>query len=218
VQWEPPGLNGKVGEYLIGTPEGQNVFVEVKGPGWESQLSDTERQAGRAKRPKYQHLEGGPLANWEPGQKCISRAYPKFAPTQPNLLIIADDLKVPLHESLEQVEIGLYVDHERYGERGCFTSAEFEDLGGLGIFRSVSLPSLAESIEYEFKLFDNPFALPIVGLPGSLLKLKTKFAAPCAALRLPPLLPSTRNPSSEKAALPAITTRVIRLECADAEP
>jgi hypothetical protein len=175
VQWEPPGLNGKVGEYLIGTPEGQNVFVEVKGPGWESQLSDTERQAGRAKRPKYQHLEGAPLANWEPVQKCTSRAYPKFAPTQPNLLIIADDLKVPLHESLEQVEIGLYVDHERYGERGCFTSAEFEDLGGLGIFRAVSLPSLAESIEYEFKLFDNPFALPIVGLPGSLLKLKTKI-------------------------------------------
>jgi|SRR5208283_1113076 len=38
VRWEPPGLNGKVGEYLIGTPEGQDVFVEVKSPGWEGEL------------------------------------------------------------------------------------------------------------------------------------------------------------------------------------
>jgi hypothetical protein len=35
VQWEPPGLNGRVGEYLVATPEGQKVFVEVKSPGWE---------------------------------------------------------------------------------------------------------------------------------------------------------------------------------------
>src|SRR5713226_4757126 len=38
VQWEPPGLNGKVGEYLISTLEGQHVFVEVKSPGWEGEL------------------------------------------------------------------------------------------------------------------------------------------------------------------------------------
>jgi hypothetical protein len=82
---------------------------------------------------------------------------------------------VPLHDSLDHVEIALYADHERYGEKGCFASSKFENLGGLGVFRAISSASRAESIEYEFKLFDNPFALPIVALPGSLLKLKTKI-------------------------------------------
>jgi hypothetical protein len=35
VKWNTPGLNGKVGEYLVLTAEGQNIFVEVKSPGWE---------------------------------------------------------------------------------------------------------------------------------------------------------------------------------------
>jgi hypothetical protein len=54
VQWDPPGLNGKVGEYLICTPEGQHIFVEVKSPGWEGNLSEEERRAGRTQQPKYQ--------------------------------------------------------------------------------------------------------------------------------------------------------------------
>src|SRR5208282_6295314 len=45
AQWDPPGLGGMVGEYLIKAPEQQNVFVEVKSPGWEGQLTDAERQA-----------------------------------------------------------------------------------------------------------------------------------------------------------------------------
>jgi hypothetical protein len=78
VQWEPPGLNGKVGEYLIATPEGQHVFVEVKSPGWEGELSDEEHQAGRTKQPKYQHGDGGAFGNWRPLQKCIAsqKTYP----------------------------------------------------------------------------------------------------------------------------------------------
>ena len=47
VHWEPPGFNGKVGEYLIGSPEGVETFVEVKSPGWEGILSDEKRRAGR---------------------------------------------------------------------------------------------------------------------------------------------------------------------------
>src|SRR6266851_3236712 len=49
LQWDPPGLNGKVGEYLIDTPEREAVFIEVKSPGWEGELSVAERQAGRAR-------------------------------------------------------------------------------------------------------------------------------------------------------------------------
>lgn len=174
VQWEPPGLGGKVGEYLIASSEGQRVFVEVKSPGWEGELSDSARSAGRAKQPKYQRGEGGSFGNWEPLQKCLAshRTYPKFAPTQPNLLVIADDLRVPLQDSLEHVEIALYADHKGYGEIGYFTSATFENLGGVGIFRALLV---GHRIVYKFKLFDNPFALPSVKLPDSLVKFKTEI-------------------------------------------
>jgi hypothetical protein len=169
VQWEPPGLNGKVGEYLIDTPEQNRVFVEVKSPGWEGQLSNAERQAGRAKQPKYQDGEGGAVGNWIPLQKCISSAktYPKFAPTQPNLLVVADDLMFPLHESLHHVEVALYNKHPAYGTTGFFNSSAFENLGGVGIFRAFSG---GRGVEYEFKIFDNPFALPATKVPDSLLK------------------------------------------------
>ena len=110
------------------------VFVEVKSPGWEGELSDKERRAGRAKQPKYQPRGGGAFGNWQPLQKCIASAktYPKFAPTQPNLLIVADDLMVSLPDSIWHVEIGLYADHTGYGEMGYFTSSRFENLGGVG--------------------------------------------------------------------------------------
>ncbi len=97
VQWEPPGLNGKVGEYLI-QAGADKVFVEIKSPGWESELSDAERLAGRTHQPKYQGIGGGAFGNWQAVHRCIAspKTYPKFAPTQPNLLVIADDLMVTL--------------------------------------------------------------------------------------------------------------------------
>lgn len=175
VQWDPPGLNGKVGEYLIGTPKHQNVFVEVKSPGWEGELTPAEIQAGRAKQEKYQRGEGGAFGNWDSVQRCIAsrRTYPKFTGTQPNLLIIADDLQVSLHDSLNHVEIALYNTHPGYGTSGYFNTAQFENLGGVGVFRAL-LALGGPGVQYEFKLFDNPFALPRTKLPDSLLKLKTK--------------------------------------------
>ena len=108
ARWEPPGLNSKVGEYAIATPAQKDVFVEVKSPGWEGELSEVQLQSGRAKQPKYGHKGGGAIGNWIPLRKCIEKAYPKFAPTQPNLLVVADDLIFPLHYSLDHVEIALY--------------------------------------------------------------------------------------------------------------
>ena len=169
IQWGPPGLNGKVGEYLVAAPEGQNIFVEVKSPGWEGELSGDERKAGRTKEPKYRNGDGGPFGNWEPVQKRIVAAYPKFAPDRANLLVIADDLKVSLCDSLAHVEIAVYADHAMYGEMGYFTSPRFENLGGLAVFRA----SIKDGgVHYEFKLFDNPYALPSTRLPKSIFKFK----------------------------------------------
>jgi len=166
VQWEPPGLNGKVGEFLVGTPEGKNVFVEVKSPGWEGALSDAVRKAGRARLPKFiPQPEGGAIGNWQPLQRCIAseKTYPKFAPTQPNLLVVADDLHVDLFEIPEHIEIALYATDTRYGAVGFFTTRRFENLGGVALFRAFS-ELRSKGIDYELQLFDNPFALPIIKL------------------------------------------------------
>jgi hypothetical protein len=107
-------------------------------------------------------------------QKCIAseNTYPKFASTQPNLLVIADNLYVNLHDSLDHVDIPLYADHAMYGEMGYFTSARFENIGGLAVFGGASFFG-NPGVEYEFTWFDNPFALHTTKLPDSLLKFKT---------------------------------------------
>ena len=169
AQWDPPGLNGMVGEYFICTPEQKNVFVEVKSPGWEGQLSDEQRKAGRAKQPKYQNGEGGAVGNWMPLQECIAseNAYPKFDPVQPNLLVVSDDLVLNLLEIPKHIEVALYPSHPGYGVTGYFATPAYENLGGVGIFRAFSG---GRGVEYEFRIFDNPFALPTAKLPDSILK------------------------------------------------
>ena len=56
--WKPRGAGLRQGEFCIKCPPDDELFVEVKSPGWESELSQTERLAGRTALPKYQHGEG----------------------------------------------------------------------------------------------------------------------------------------------------------------
>src|SRR5260370_33016480 len=164
ANWEPLGLSGKVGEYLTRTPEQRNVFVEVKSPGWEGRLSDDQRKAGRSRQPKYQNGEGGAVGNWIPLQECIAseNTYPKFDPAQSNWLVVADDLMVNLHEIPKHIDVALYPSHQAYGVTGYFATPAYENLGGVGIFRAFSG---GRGIEYEFRIFDNPFALATAKWP-----------------------------------------------------
>jgi hypothetical protein len=83
----------------------------------------------------------------------------------------------PLQESLN--DVGIACTRTTTGTAKWyiyFTSARFENLGGIGVFKALSAAfSAVHSVEYEFKLFDNPFALPSVKLPESLLKLRTQI-------------------------------------------
>ena len=51
-------------------------------------------------------MGGGAVGNFQAVHQCIARpsTYPKFTTTQANLLIIADDLNLSLHDTLFQVE------------------------------------------------------------------------------------------------------------------
>lgn len=175
IAWEPPGAGQSKGEYSL-SADGQSVFVEVKSPGWEAELSPEEIKAGRTKEPKYVQGDGRAVAPWLQTRECVKRAYHKFSDDKPNLLLIADDFHVSLADDLDQVKIGLFETNPVFGgEAGYFTNAAYERLGGVGLF-SAHLMSDKRPVEYSLIVLANPFASRQTRLPELLTKLKLEDA------------------------------------------
>jgi len=64
IGWEPPGVGGTLGEYLIKIGP-TSTFVQVKSPGWENEIAKAEGQTSpRLQRPKYLHGEVVATAPW----------------------------------------------------------------------------------------------------------------------------------------------------------
>ena len=169
--WEPPGNNGKEGEYSVRTPEEGIVFTEVKSRGWESELTQEELDSGRTKLPKYLDNDRASFANWKGMRDCISAAYSKFTPSEPNLLVIADNFFVSLARKADwQIDVALFATHDRYGEEpGYFATAAYQNLGAVAVFAAEvsDFP-----VEYRFQIFQNPFALVETAIPPSLASLR----------------------------------------------
>ena len=162
VGWRPVGADGNEGEFLIGDPSGLTVFVEVKSPGWEGELSDEEREAGRIDQGKYLYCDGRAIAPWERIQFAIGKAYKKFLSSSPNLLVIVDDLFVSLEHGTEiHANMALYSSHNN----ACFTHSNFQNLGGVSFFW---VKNNGREVWYEMKMFLNPHALPGTALPEPL--------------------------------------------------
>lgn len=161
VRWKPVGLHPKEGEFLVRGPLKVDTFVEVKSPGWEGQLSGAELKAGRPKQPKYLNGDFGSIASWERIQFAVDKAYEKFSPDKPNLLVIVDDLFIHLNTNPET-----YTKQALYGthKAGCFSSSDYQNLGGVGIFW---VENNSKEISYKMKLFLNPYA-HIASLPDDL--------------------------------------------------
>jgi len=165
-RWEPSGLLGKIGEYSL-RADRQEVFVEVKSPGWEAELSPEEIKAGRTKQPKYIQGDARAVAPWLQVRDCMKRAYCKFTDAQPNLLVIADDFHMSLTEEDDsQFEIALFEKTTVFNkEAGYFANSSYERLGGIGIF-SVRLTT--DGLAYAYKGITNPFSLERTRVPQSL--------------------------------------------------
>lgn len=176
-RWDPPGANGKTGEFTLNWLESPEVFVEIKSRGWESELTQAQIDAGMAQLLKYDVWKGGAVGNWQAVHACISspNCYPKFTATQPNLLIMADDLNVSLHDSIFQVHQALFGEQRFFGEEGYFNTNRFENIGGLGVF---NFASRGEGVEYEFVVIRNPHALQATVLPPSWSAYEKKLTIP----------------------------------------
>lgn len=159
VEWRPVGANGREGEFTVRTPSGQNVFVEVKSPSWEGELTDAEKTGDRKQQGKHFHAEARCIAPWERVQFAVDKSYGKFQSDTRNLLVIADDLFVSLeHGTNLQAGMALYSPNNN----GCFTTTARQNLGGVSFFWIKN--NLVE-VWYEMKLFLNPYALSAVAIP-----------------------------------------------------
>jgi hypothetical protein len=107
-RWEPEEVRGRPGDLEVQWRETEPIFVEVKGPNWEGELTEDERQNGRKELPKYINAEGRAVAPQERVVYAISKAAPKFAENRPNLVVIVDDLFVsPIDIPKEQLVVAV---------------------------------------------------------------------------------------------------------------
>src|SRR5580704_10573464 len=164
TQWEPSGSGNFIGEFSVQALPAAPVFVEIKSPGWDGELTPAERASGRAKQEKYLDLEGRAVGLAQKIRTSVRKAYPKFLPSQPNLLVIADDLFVPLVDwgDAPAQQALFHKSTILEGEQGYFVTQRFENLGGVALFK---VEMSGKGLHYEFNLHPNPYALPATSLP-----------------------------------------------------
>lgn len=106
LRWEPEAIAGRPGDLEIQWRDGVPVFVEVKGPGWEGELSPDEIRVGRQHLEKYINAEARAVGPVERVLYAIEKSLPKFAPDRPNLVVVVDDLFISPTELPKDYLIG----------------------------------------------------------------------------------------------------------------
>lgn len=167
-EWETVGASNREGEFTIKTPAGEKIFVEVKAPTWQGELSEEELlHSDRKQIGKYLHGETRAVAPWERIRFAVNKAYGKFRDDAPTLLIIADDLFIGLEHGQTHANLALYDSRKFDGPdgtntKGYFTDSFRENLGGVGFF---SVQYQRGELSYTMELFLNPYALTATALP-----------------------------------------------------
>jgi hypothetical protein len=175
VDWEPQDAGGRTLEYAVAISQQRKMLVEVKSPGWEAQLSESERKAGRASQPKYRAdiIEGGPADPVQVIRRTVEKARPKFSGNQPGIVVPSDDCRVnlgewgwgPLQMALSQNCVG------GYGP-GLFHEPAYSVIGAVCLFWSVSVSGRG-GIEYHALCMRNPNAVPTAVVPQEVETLLT---------------------------------------------
>ena len=137
----------------------EEVYCEVKSPSWTSELSKKEKLGIRKAQGKYIKNEVRWFGHWVNIRYAIKKAYPKFLSNCNNLVIIQDDLIVPIlaFPTDTQIEIALFEEKGIYdNEKGVFVGNDYENVGGV-LF--IDINPTSRSKVYKYKFVDNPNAL-----------------------------------------------------------
>ena len=94
LEWEPEAVPGRPGDLSVSWQGSAAIFAEVKGPGWEGELTDEELDRGRKAQGKYVDLEVRAVDSIGPILYAIDKSLPKLAPGRANLVAIVDDLNI----------------------------------------------------------------------------------------------------------------------------
>ena len=163
IGWEVPTNSDKNVDFTIDL-NSEEVYCEVKSPSWTSELSKKEKLGGRKDQRKYIHLECRSFGHWKNIRYTIKKAYPKFLSNCNNLVIIQDDLFVPIlaFPTDTQIEIALFEDQSVYNnEKGYFVNSDYENVGGI-LFIDIN-PTSRNKV-YKYKFIKNPNALKTYNL------------------------------------------------------
>ena len=148
LRFEPREVKDRPGDIDIQWKDTEPIFVEVKGPGWEGELSDEERRGVRRNQPKYINAEARFLDTFGCLNKAIDKALPKFAASRANLVATADDLFMGATEMpLDMLEARTL---KHLNEDRCTS------VGGV-LFLNPVVPS-GRTLEYRHYFIANPKA------------------------------------------------------------
>jgi hypothetical protein len=90
LDWEPK-VTTHPGDLEVEFAQTGSIFVEVKGPGWEAELTNEEVQRGRTRVPKWIHAEARSVDPIPEVQAALVKALPKLSIERSNLVSIVDD-------------------------------------------------------------------------------------------------------------------------------
>ena len=158
IGWEVSTNSDKNVDFTIDL-NSEEVYCEVKGPSWQSELSKKEKLGIRKAQGKYKKNEVRFFGHWKNIRNAIKKAYPKFLNNCCNLVIIQDDLILPIlnFPTDMQIEIALFEEKGIYdNEKGVFVGNDYENVGGV-LFIDIN-PTSRNKV-YKYKFIKNPNAL-----------------------------------------------------------
>lgn len=173
---EPQDAPGTNVEYAISLGDSARAFVEVKSPGWESELTAAEIQNGRTKEPKYP-TEGRAAGPVRIIRRAVTKARPKFSGNVPSTIVISDDCFVNLIEwRWGPLQMALTRRTISYGD-GLFHLRDYDVIGAVCLFRAVYYAA-KNTVEYESLCLPNENAKETASLPYDMARRLTKFEPP----------------------------------------
>jgi len=167
VTWEPTDQAPYNVEFAVSIGQGRNAMVEVKSPGWESELSEEERSQGRTKRDKYIGIEARAAGPLEVIRRTVTKAVRKFTGSCASLIVISDDCFVSLGEwGWGPIKMALTQQSVAYGP-GLFHDPTYATVGGVCLLRVSRVTE--GGVQYSSLCLPNENALPAASLPADMV-------------------------------------------------
>ncbi len=163
TDWDVPTICDQNVDFTIALYS-KEVYCEVKSPSWQSELSKKEKLGIRKAQGKYKKNEVRFFGHWKNIRYAIKKAYPKFLSNCYNLVIIQDDLIVPILDFPidTQIEIALFEEQAVYdNEKGVFVGDDYKNAGGALL---IDINPTSRNKVYKYKFIKNPNALKTYNL------------------------------------------------------